>query len=61
MITFKEACEVYHERYRLSAPEARQNVKLDFEILDNRENRHHLYTKESFNQYLQEMEDLGSD
>ena len=59
MITFQEQCQVYYERYNLNACEVASNVKLDREILDNKEDRHYLLSKESYNQYLADMESLG--
>jgi len=59
MITFKEQCQVYYERYRLNATEVASNAKLDREILDNKEDRHCLFSIESYNQYLDDMESLG--
>ena len=56
MISFQEQCEVYHSRYTLSAPEVRQNAKLDREILNNKEDRHNLGSKESYNNWLDGLE-----
>ena len=56
MITHKEQCEVYYLRYQLSAASAAENSKLDREILNNREDRHHLQSKESYNTWLDDLE-----
>ena len=58
MITFKEACEVYHERYTLNAAEVRQNVKMDFECFAKEEN---WKTKENYHNYLKKMENYNID
>ena len=59
MITHKEQCQVYHDRYRVSATEAASHARLDREILDNRDDRHNLSSVESYNKWLDEMEGLG--
>ena len=56
MISFQEQCEVYHWRYKLSASEVRENVKLDREILNTKEDRHNLSSKETYNDWLDRLE-----
>ena len=60
MITHKEMTEVMHSRYRLNAAETNASVRIDREMLDNKEDRHNLATKDSYSNWLDEMERLGS-
>ena len=59
MITFKEQCEVHHNRYGLNAAETAENVKMD------RDMRSFLNvtwkTKVAYDQWLRDMEALGSE
>ena len=61
MITHKEMTEVMHSRYSLNAAETNASVKLDREILDNKEDRHNLVSKDAYSNWLDEMERLGSE
>lgn len=59
MITFKEQCEVYHERYKLSASEVKENVKADNDMRKLLNEK--WFTKDDYRDYLDRMEKLGSE
>ena len=60
MITHKEMVKVICQRYNLDAATANQQAKSDVEIIHFCNRKDALRTIESYNKWMDEMEELGS-